>query len=331
MASSPETSLRKRAAAATLEELELQDKAPEVAAAAEDKAPEAAATAEDKAPEVHAPAEASLRKLSLQQLREMATKMKVSKKGTKSEIRARLQARQTQACSTKGAGAAPALADERRGAQAIAHVEAEEVDGHIAESQVDKEAPVDLTSPAGWSQEGPVSRATRNLQVQVSKLEPSKRGGRRAKMADKPKPKKRAEPVCLDDSDFEISRCWLQAHAKKFAQDLHEKEDFTGNRVSFSKNSLLALQMSLEMFAQEWMTDCALLAQHGKRTTVCKSDLALSLLMRNEGWVGGKHKEIHEEVEAARAQNKKLRKSQRDCAEVKLPTVRQIEKMVFGD
>ena len=122
------------------------------------------------------------------------------------------------------------------------------MDGHIAESQVDKEAPVDLTSPAGWSQEGPVSRATRNLQVQVSKLEPSKRGGRRAKMADKPKPKKRAEPVCLDDSDFEISRCWLQAHAKKFAQDLHEKEDFTGNRVSFSKNSLLALQMSLEMF-----------------------------------------------------------------------------------
>ncbi|CAJ1423229.1 unnamed protein product [Effrenium voratum] len=312
----------------------------------------------DKAPEAAATAEASLRKLSLQQLREMATKMKVSKKGTKSEIRARLQARQTQACSTKGAGAAPALADERRGAQAIAHVEAEEVDGHIAESQVDKEAPVDLTSPAGWSQEGPVSRATRNLQVQVSKLEPSKRGGRRAKMADKPKPKKRAEPVCLDDSDFggrrakmadkpkpkkraepvclddsdfEISRCWLQAHAKKFAQDLHEKEDFTGNRVSFSKNSLLALQMSLEMFAQEWMTDCALLAQHGKRTTVCKSDLALSLLMRNEGWVGGKHKEIHEEVEAARAQNKKLRKSQRDCAEVKLPTVRQIEKMVFGD
>ena len=76
------------------------------------------------------------------------------------------------------------------------------MDGHIAESQVDKEAPVDLTSPAGWSQEGPVSRATRNLQVQVSKLEPSKRGGRRAKMADKPKPKKRAEPVCLDDSDF---------------------------------------------------------------------------------------------------------------------------------
>ena len=145
----------------------------------------------------------------------------------------------------------------------------------IAESQVDKEAPVDLTSPGGWSQEGAVSRATRNLQVQVSKLEPSKRGGRsakmadkpkpkkraepvclddsdfggrRAKMADKPKPKKRAEPVCLDDSDFEISRCWLQAHAKKFAQDLHEKEDFTGNRVSFSKNSLLALQMSLEMF-----------------------------------------------------------------------------------
>ena len=131
----------------------------------------------------------------------------------------------------------------------------------------------------------------------------------------------------------------------------------------------------IETEAQEWMTDCALLAQHGKRTTVCKSDLALSLLMRNEGWVGGKHKEIHEEVEAARAQSKKLRKSQRDCAlpnadfsdasfmgsavylcphafqhrfsfsrttqlqfspaclgaEVKLPTVRQIEKMVFGD